>query len=615
MKRAVWCLTMAALLTGGSARAADVDSAVLEAEAARVAVVAKVSRTAVSIFADGGNNGGSGVVTSPDGYALTNFHVTQAAGAAMKCGMADGRLYDAVIVGFDPVGDVALIKLLGRDDFPHAELGDSDQVQPGDWCYVVGNPFLLAADFQPSVSYGIISGVHRYQYPAGTLLEYADCLQTDAAINPGNSGGPMFNAAGQLIGINGRGSFEKRGRVNVGVGYAISINQIQNFLGHLKSGRILDHATLGATLATDEEGRVVVSDILDESDAARRGLRYDDEIVSFGGRTIRTVNGFKNALGIFPKGWQVPLRYRRDGKTTDIVVRLAGVHGVQELLDKALGRGPRAPAPRPRPSEPKPSKDDEPKDGEPKDGEPRDGQPKPQHDDPEGLPPGHPMGPAAKPPKPLPPIVKKHFESRRGYANYYFNQAHRTRVWSAFVSRGDFAALTGTWTLRGQMLAPGDADFHVSDKAVSCTLPGGDLKLDVTDNLSEAVDPIGSGGLLAALHLWRRLLVLGPEKFGDVTYVGLVPLGGDQRRLVEALSGTYAGVECQWLFDPATGQMLKMEVFLHFDDDPCELNFAEWQEADGRWLPRRIEVRYGDTLYATFKFGEFKFEPLGAPSP
>jgi S1-C subfamily serine protease len=68
------------------------------------------------------------------------------------------------------------------------------------------------------VAYGIISGVHRYQYPAGTLLEYADCIQSDAAINPGNSGGPMFDAAGSLIGINGRGSFEKRGRVNVGVG-------------------------------------------------------------------------------------------------------------------------------------------------------------------------------------------------------------------------------------------------------------------------------------------------------------------------------------------------------------------------------------------------------------
>jgi S1-C subfamily serine protease len=202
------------------------------------------------------------VVISPDGYALSNFHVTNEAGKAMKCGMADGRLYDAVIVGIDPTGDVALIKLLGRDDFPHAEMADSDQVQVGDGCFAIGNPFLLATDFHPTVSFGVISGVHRYQYPAGTILEYTDCLQADAAINPGNSGGPMFDAEGRLIGINGRGSFEKRGRVNVGVGYAISINQIKNFLGHLKSGRVVDHATLGARVTSGENRRVVVDDIL-----------------------------------------------------------------------------------------------------------------------------------------------------------------------------------------------------------------------------------------------------------------------------------------------------------------------------------------------------------------
>ena len=133
----------------------------------------------------------------------------------------------------------------------------------GDWCFAVGNPFLLATDFQPTVTYGIVSGMHRYQPPAGTLLEYADCIQTDAAINPGNSGGPLFNADGELIGINGRGCFEKRGRVNVGVGYAISINQIKNFLGCLKSGRIVDHATLGATVAAGDDGRVLVSNILE----------------------------------------------------------------------------------------------------------------------------------------------------------------------------------------------------------------------------------------------------------------------------------------------------------------------------------------------------------------
>ena len=91
-------------------------------------------------------------------------------------------------------------------------------------------------------------------------------------------------------------------------------------------------------MGADADGRVVVTDILENSDAFRRGLRYDDEIVSFGGRPISTPNGFKNVLGIFPKGWRVPLSYRRDGKRYDILVRLAGVHGQEELLEKAAGR-------------------------------------------------------------------------------------------------------------------------------------------------------------------------------------------------------------------------------------------------------------------------------------
>src|SRR5207248_11670900 len=160
--------------------------------------------------------------------------------------LPDGVLYDAVAVGIDKVGDVALIKLLPKkagQDFPCATLGDSDAVKAGDWSLALGNPFLLATDFTPTVTFGLVSGTHRYQRPeGGVLLEYTDCIQVDASINPGNSGGPLFNAKGELIGINGRGSFEKRGRVNSGVGHAISINQIKHFLAHLYAGLDTDHA-------------------------------------------------------------------------------------------------------------------------------------------------------------------------------------------------------------------------------------------------------------------------------------------------------------------------------------------------------------------------------------
>ena len=232
-------------------QAQQVDPRVLAEEKKRIAVVEKVRPAVVAIFGPGGQGGGSGVLISKDGYCLTNFHVVGGSGPTMKCGLPDCILYDAVLVGLDKVGDVALIKLLPQKEgkeFPFAPLGDSDKTQAGDWSLAMGNPFLLATDFTPTVTFGLVSGVHRYQYPEGKgLLEYTDCIQMDTSINPGNSGGPLFNMDGELIGINGRGSFDKRGRVNSGVGYAISINQIKNFMGHLRAGIDADHATLGAT--------------------------------------------------------------------------------------------------------------------------------------------------------------------------------------------------------------------------------------------------------------------------------------------------------------------------------------------------------------------------------
>src|SRR5262249_18540456 len=215
------------ILLGGAGRlisAEKLDDRVAQLEQKRIAAVAKVRPSVVAVFSPGGQGGGSGVLISDDGYALTNFHVVAGSGPVMQCGLSDGVLYDAVVVGIDKVGDVSLIKLLPKKEgnkFPFAPLGDSDKLRAGDWSLAMGNPFLLATDFTPTVTFGMISGVNRYQYPEGGLLEYGDCIQIDTSINPGNSGGPLFNMDGELVGINGRGSFDKRARINSGVGYAI----------------------------------------------------------------------------------------------------------------------------------------------------------------------------------------------------------------------------------------------------------------------------------------------------------------------------------------------------------------------------------------------------------
>jgi S1-C subfamily serine protease len=598
----------------------EVPSAVLSSEQQRIGAIAKACKSAVAVFANGGNGGGSGVVISPDGYALTNFHVVQPAGSYMKCSMNDGRLYDAIIVGIDPTGDVAVIKLLGRDDFPVATLADSDKVKVGDWCFAVGNPFLLATDFQPTVTYGLVSGTHRYQYPAGTLLEYADCIQTDAAINPGNSGGPLYDANGDLIGVNGRGSFEKRGRVNVGVGYAISINQIKHFLGCLKSGRIVDHATAGFNVATSEEGKVLVSNILEDSDAYRRGVRYDAEIVSFGGRQIDTTNTFKNVLGIYPKGWRVPITYRYDKKTVSTHVRLTGVHADEELLE-LVQRKPK-PAPGPKPGEPKPDEPEKIPGEKPKPGErPMPGRPMPMPGRPA---PGKPTPDAKPKAEPPPPDVAKMIQPRRGYANYYFNTLNRDRVWKAASAGTDFSKASGKWTLKGEHSRGGPIEINLAEAAASGSFPAEKPVLDLTKDLDTQLAPSGSGGLLVALHLWRQLLVEGPEKFGDVHYYGAAPqpslLGrvgapADESALYDVLIATRNVVEMRLSYDPATGRLHRLEMIADPDEDPCEIQFSDYREVNGRLFPHTLIVHKGEFLFGTLTITEVQLEPSPEPAP
>ncbi len=558
------------------AAAAEVHPAVLAAEAERVSLIERLAESVVAIFEESGQGGGSGVLISPDGFALSNYHVVAPCGYAMKCGLADGNVYDAVLVGIDPTGDVALIRLLGRDDFPYAPLGDSSRVRVGEWVLAMGNPFLLATDFRPTVTYGIVSGVGRYQYPSGTLLEYTDCIQTDASINPGNSGGPLFSAAGELIGVNGRASFDERGRVNVGVAYAISINQVKNFLGHLHAGRIVDHATLGARVSSDAAGRPYVSDILEHSDAYRRGLRYGDEIVAFAGRPIDSPNAFQNVLGTLPKGWQVPLSFRRDGVRRNVLVRLAGVHGSRQLLE-LVDRGRPGPGPPPRPP-------DRPK------------------------PPGPPSEPPAEGEEAVPEIVRAHYDSRTGYANYHFNRVHQARVWEAFAAPGRWTADDGSWRLSANLIGHGPVEIHLGRHGARLSADPGIWEWSTDEVLSLSSPPPDSGGLLPALYLWRRLATEGLDGFGEIHYLGTAPLaGGDE--LHDVLVGLYSGVETHFYFAPADGRLAALVMFAATDADPCEVYFADYRPLAGRALPHRIVARYGDDDYGVFEIGEIEVVP------
>ena len=232
-------------------------------------------------------------------------------------------------------------------------------------------------------------------------------------------------------------------------------------------------------VTSDEQGRVLVADILESSDAYRRGLRIDDEIVNFAGRPITTPNGFKNALGIFPKGWRVPLTYRRENRTYPIYVRLAGVHGREQLIEKTLGR-PAQPMPIPKPGE-----------------KGRKGRPSPsrcnfRRSEPQKL--------------PMPEVVKKVFQEKHGYANFFFNKQEQDRVFKLWKPPGDakggapggapgtLGRGRGAWTFVGRLQSGKDVRFRVADSEVELRAPAGDSKWTLGPKFADAFQPGSNAG-------------------------------------------------------------------------------------------------------------------------
>ncbi len=305
---------------------------ILDFEQQRIDAIGQVVNSVVAIYDQDRGGGGSGVVITPTGITLTNHHVIIGAGVEGWGGMAGDKMYRWKLIGTDPGGDVSLIQMMPNEEdgadfkFPFTPLGDSDDVEVGDWALAMGNPFILTEDQSPTVTVGIVSGVKRYQSGAGqNELVYGNCIQVDSSINPGNSGGPLFNFSGEVIGINGRGSFQDRGRVNVGLGYAISSNQIKNFIPELLATKLVEHGTLDATFS-DRGDKVVCSTLSVDSPAAEAGLTLGDEMLEFEGVSIKTANQFTNLICTLPEGWPARMKIRKaDGTEVAIQVRLLGL--------------------------------------------------------------------------------------------------------------------------------------------------------------------------------------------------------------------------------------------------------------------------------------------------
>lgn len=558
----ICCLVISAFLSTINSCAAD---SIAEREQRRIETITAISPSVVCVMPPGGQGGGSGVLISADGYAVSNYHVTSGSGNFMKCGLDDGKVYDAVIVGIDPTGDVALIKLLGRDDFPFCRPGNSDLVRTGDEVLALGNPFLLASDFTPTVTFGIVSGIHRYQYPANTFLEYTDCIQIDASINPGNSGGPLFDIGGRWIGINGRASFEKRGRINTGAAYAISVRQILMFVDHLKSGRIVDHGRTDFTVGT-YGNTVEVQKVSNLSEAWRRGMRPGDELISFGGRALSSANDFKNMVGIFPEGSRVPVVFRNDDGVQKVTVRLNGVH---DFEDAPKLPGERQPDRRPKPDDPREV---------------------PGEDPDKQAPEGH-----AKEEKPQIPEQYAHlFIEKKGFTNFYFSTQNTDRFLNPLQNSLPTPSTSSPKTWRLKVSVTMDTGEHVGELSVGPRGAGMDLaglapQLQPIDSQDPSNESPQLFGLMSGLIQWQKLFQNDRKRFSSAQYFGseqLLPSGSE----VHTVITQDAAITSRWYFNKESPLPVGVDVHVSAGADEGRLRFADWKTVGDTPMPGRIGV-------------------------
>jgi serine protease Do len=246
---------------------------------------------------------GSGVIVSPDGYVVTNYHVVHGA-EKITVVTPDGRKLSGTITGVHEDSDIAIIKV-DAEDLPYSPLGDSDELMVGEWAIAIGNPFgNLIEDAQPTVTVGVISARRRSFKPSGGQI-YDAMIQTDAPINPGNSGGPLVNAAGEVVGIN-TFIFSRSGG-SLGIGFAIPINRVKKMLDEVREhGRIRDVWLGFQVVDIDKQtaralglpaGGAVVGSVSIDGPADKAGLKPGDVVMRINSRLIENTSDAVSAFG------------------------------------------------------------------------------------------------------------------------------------------------------------------------------------------------------------------------------------------------------------------------------------------------------------------------------
>ena len=254
---------------------------------------------------------GSGVIIEKDGVIVTNYHVV-ANSDEIDVTLADGRRFQARLVGADPASDLAVLRI-DAHELPTAIWGDSDTVEVGEMVWAIGNPFGL----DRTLTYGIVSAVGR----RGVLdSPYQEFLQTDASINPGNSGGPLVDVHGRIMGI----TTAIVGRDYSGIGFAIPSNTARAVsLAILESGYV-ERGYVGMALRASgpAEFGVLVAAVEPKSPAEVAGIRPGDLVVSFDGEPVAEPVALVLHLTRTPIGERVPLGIVRGGTEAGVTVQV-----------------------------------------------------------------------------------------------------------------------------------------------------------------------------------------------------------------------------------------------------------------------------------------------------
>ncbi|MBN1853103.1 MAG: trypsin-like peptidase domain-containing protein [Pirellulales bacterium] len=264
---------------------------------------------------------GSGVIVDPDGYIVTNNHVIELS-EAILVQLTDGQQLPAEVVGSDPLTDIAVLKI-DQDNLIAREWGNSDDLEVGSMVWAIGSPFGL----QRSITFGIISAKNRRGVTPSLLQDF---LQTDAAVNPGNSGGPLVNIQGEIVGIN----TAIVGQAYQGISFAIPSNTARKIYEKIRKEGQIKRGWLGVSLGNissdstpilPRRGKiqgVLIAGVVENSPAARAGLRPDDVILEWNGMKVSDPTTFSLLVAETEVGSKVTVRILRQQRERILTIKV-----------------------------------------------------------------------------------------------------------------------------------------------------------------------------------------------------------------------------------------------------------------------------------------------------